>query len=477
MKRLQAAALAALLLLGLAGCGGKGAGQAAPTASPTEAPTPSPTPTPVPVSNPLTGQPGDFANKRPVAVAIRTGDGVSPQWGVANADVLIEGVSEGPTAGLTAVFSSVDAVSKAGPVAAGRDLALQMVLPLNAIPVHINKNVYASNLLNVMQYQDLDGYHIGTAAFAFDEGRYESGFREENCWYTTADLIRGGLAQYEKDTAGNNMPLFYFAQRPAPAARNATDLTITFSGTDSEQIVYAADAGLYLKNNADGTPQTDADSGNQAAFTNVLVLYASSGVKDDGITRQYDLNGGTGLYLTGGAWEQINWTKGDATAPLALTDAAGATLQVNPGKSFIAVWGGYYGQGLRLLGEDGAEQALPAKPALLASGIPDEAAAEAEEAERVRLEILDAQTALDTAKADLELALQAQTDAAATEAPEDDAAAAEAVAAAQAAVDTAQAALDTLQPPAEEAAAEAPAEEQPAEPAPAEPPAEAPPAA
>lgn len=42
----------------------------------------------------------------------------------------------------------------------------------------------------------------------------------------------------------------------------------------------------------------DAGNNEQAAFTNVFVLYASSGVKDDGVTRQYDLTGGTGIYLT-----------------------------------------------------------------------------------------------------------------------------------------------------------------------------------
>ena len=46
----------------------------------------------------------------------------------------------------------------------GRDLLLQMALPLNALPVHIDKNIYASNLLNALTYQDLDGYHIGKAA-------------------------------------------------------------------------------------------------------------------------------------------------------------------------------------------------------------------------------------------------------------------------------------------------------------------------
>lgn len=67
----------------------------APTAEPTEAPTP----TPEPEMNPLTGEQGNYTNQRPVAVSIRTGDGSTPQWGIAAADVLVEGVTEGKTAG------------------------------------------------------------------------------------------------------------------------------------------------------------------------------------------------------------------------------------------------------------------------------------------------------------------------------------------------------------------------------------------
>lgn len=152
--------------------------------------------------------------------------------------------------------------------------------------------MYASNLLNVLQYQDLDGYHAGTAGFAFDEDRANSGYREENCWYTTKDLINTGLATYNTDTAGANMPLFHFVQRKDPEQQNAKSLYITFSNKDTEELVYSPEVGLYLKNNADGSPMMDAGNNEQAAFTNVFVLYASSGVKDDGVTRQYDLTGG-----------------------------------------------------------------------------------------------------------------------------------------------------------------------------------------
>ncbi len=110
-----------------------------------------PTPAVGPSTNPLTGlDDGDYTGKRPVAVTLRTLDGAQPQWGIASADVLIEGVTEGNTAGLTALFADVDRISKVGPVGPGRDLFLQVALPLNAVPVSIDKNVYASNLLNTL---------------------------------------------------------------------------------------------------------------------------------------------------------------------------------------------------------------------------------------------------------------------------------------------------------------------------------------
>ena len=418
MRKLQAlggaAALLAALLLG-------GCSQPAVSATPEQAASAAPEATAEPTTepaaastNPLTGlDDADYTGKRPVAVTLRTLDGAQPQWGIASADVLIEGVTEGSTAGLTALYADVDHISKAGPVGAGRDLFLQVALPLNAVPVSIDKNVYASNLLNTLAYQDLDGYHIGKAAFAFDQSRQDAGYREENCWYTTGELIRSGLANYGASLEGENTPLFRFGTREevTPENRNGMELTVTFSKSDAEQLTYNTGTGLYEKLNADGSPMTDADNGQQAAFTNVFVLYASSGIKDDGYTRQYDMTGGTGLYLHGGAWEQINWTKEDATGPFSLTDADGAPLTVAPGKSFIAIWGGYYGQALHLTAADGSEQTLPEKPALLESGISDEAAAAAEAELSAAQQRIDAQAAVDKANADLAEALTALQDA------------------------------------------------------------------
>ena len=416
MRKLQALGGAAVLLaaLLLGGCSQEATDATPEQAAPAATAEPTAAPTPTLSVNPLTGlDDGNYANKRPVAVTLRTLYGAQPQWGVAAADVLVEGVTEGGTASLMALYADVDSISRVGPVGPGRDLLLQAALPLNAVPVHIDKNIYAANLLNTLAYQDLDGYHVGKTAFAFDQSRQDAGYREENCWYTTGELIRNGLQSYGASAEGENTPLFRFGTRPevAPENRNGTNLTVTFSKSDSEQLNYNEGTGLYEKLNADGSPMTDAESGQQVAFTNVFVLYASTGIKDDGYTRQYDMTGGTGIYLNGGAWEQISWTKEDATGPFTLTAADGTPLTVAPGKSFIAIWGGYYGQSLTLTAPDGTAQTLPEKPTLLESGISDEAAAAAEAELSAAQQYVDAQAAVDNATADLAEAESALADA------------------------------------------------------------------
>ncbi|MGN0984035.1 MAG: DUF3048 C-terminal domain-containing protein, partial [Gemmiger sp.] len=414
MKLLQAAAVTAALLFALTACSVPfQESEPTPTPSPTAEPTPSPSPTPAPADDPLTGIAGSFAERRPVAVSLRTEAGSGPLWGISRAGVVVEGVAQGYTASLMALFTTPEDAAKVGPVGPCSDLLLQVALPLNAIPVHIGKSVYASNLLNVLAYQDLDGLHVGKAAFAFDLDRSAGGYREENCWYTTPELIRAGLDQYGLSTEGVNAPLFRFGERPAvgEGQRNATELVLTFSSSDSERFTYQADQGVYTKTDAEGGQLVDADNGEAVTFTNVFVLYASSGIKDDGVTRQYDLSGGTGIYLNQGAWQTIHWSKGDATAPLSLTDADGQPLTVSAGRSFIGIWGGYYGQALQVLAADGTEQTLPAKPALLESGVPDDVAAAAEaeyetylatQVAAQELELLRSQ--LETAQKDLEAA-------------------------------------------------------------------------
>mgnify|MGYP002650588478 CR=1 FL=1 len=96
---------------------------------------------------------------------------------------------------------------------------------------------------------------------------------------------------------------------------------------------------------ADGTPQLDANTGTQAAFDNLLILYSGSSLRDDGRTLDYDLSMGGGVWLNGGHLWQVTWTQGTQST-LALYDSNGKPLNLPAGRSYIALLSSLTGQEL-----------------------------------------------------------------------------------------------------------------------------------
>ena len=371
-KRAVAAALAVLLLAGCAASAPSGSsGTSQSTSQPAQA-TPEPhaanTEMPLPEAgiSALTGRAAENPGRRPVAVMVSNDAAARPQWGIGTADLLIEANTGGENTSLMAVFDSLEKAVKVGPVCQGRDLFLQMVMPVNAIPMYIGSDIYTSNLVNWFTYQPLDGVYIGVNAYNLD-GQRDLTAPQELSWYADNRLIQSAMESYGQSVDGETPTFFYFDEAAAPAKGNGYRLDIGYGAQRTAQLVYDEGEDCYfLKENDQDQLDGTLEDG-RVRCTNVVLLMASSGFKDDGVTRDYDMTGGDGLYLSGGGAVQIKWQKGEADQPLQLFDAEGQPLSVRPGRSYIGVWGGFDGQSLRLLDASGAEQALPAAPAPMAA--------------------------------------------------------------------------------------------------------------
>lgn len=371
-KRAVAAALAVLLLAGCAASAPSGSsGTSQSTSQPAQA-TPEPhaanTEMPLPEAgiSALTGRAAENPGRRPVAVMVSNDAAARPQWGIATADLLIEANTGGENTSLMAVFDSLEKAVKVGPVCQGRDLFLQLVMPVNAIPMYIGSDIYTSNLVNWFTYQPLDGVYIGVNAYNLD-GQRDLTAPQELSWYADNRLIQSAMESYGQSVDGETPTFFYFDEAAAPAKGNGYRLDIGYGAQRTAQLVYdEGEDSYFLKENDQDQLDGTLEDG-RVRCTNVILLMASSGFKDDGVTRDYDMTGGDGLYLSGGGAAQIKWQKGEADQPLLLFDAEGQPLSVRPGRSYIGVWGGFEGQSLRLLDASGAEQALPAAPAPMAA--------------------------------------------------------------------------------------------------------------
>lgn len=320
---------------------------------------------------PLTGAENTTGvSSRPLAITISNAPGAYVrQWGLADASVVMEALTEGKTTNLMLWYDSIDAVPKVGPVSEGKDIFWQFALPENSLVAQRGSNTYAFNLLNCYAWQPLDALYTGVNCYDYDGS--DPAMAAEYSWYTQGSTLRNGTAYYGLATEGDVPQWLHFGTAKAGNA-DAASLTVQYSSTAWTQLRY--ENGGYAMYRADGAAQCDANSGIQASYRNVLVLYCSAGVKDDRYTRDYDLTGGQGLYLTDGTWQTITWKKGDAAAPLQLFDADGNPLTVNTGKTYLSIYGGFAGQAISLYDSTGTavDTGLTA-PAAMATPAPTEA--------------------------------------------------------------------------------------------------------
>ena len=346
--------------------------------------------------DPLTGEQVDENDRsRPIAVMIQNNKAGYPQWGIKGAEVLVEAITEGKTTSMMAVYSGHEGLSeKVGAVGPARDLFWQIAMPTDSILMQIGSNIYASNLLNTYQYQNLDGHYVGVTAFDLDYEKDKTA-NHEYCWYTTQELMEAGLEHYGMSKDGDRLSLFNYARpgQEAPASADsgnassastsastanagsqpmeATRLEITFAEENTIPLLYNGDSNRWEKYDIDWEPQTDGTYPEDMdpmekilTFDNVLVLYCSAGVKDDGYTRDYDLSEGTGLYLNGPTCKMIRWKKDGITGGFTIYDQDGKTeYPIQPGKCYIAIYGGFDGQAIKVQDSSSQDLALWDDPA------------------------------------------------------------------------------------------------------------------
>ncbi|MBQ8611049.1 MAG: DUF3048 domain-containing protein [Oscillospiraceae bacterium] len=292
--------------------------------------------------NPLTGQKleNGTTDLRPVAVMLDNSSAALPHSGIAAASVVYEMVTEGGIPRLMAVFPSAAAIpGKLGPVRSTRDQFVQLLIPENMILLHIGCSVYAADMLNAHEYPTVDGIYLGNIIYGFDEVRAATR-DNSHCFYTNNELAAAGIAYKEIAAKGSVDTLFRFVPYDKPVREcelPASTVEFSFSMSVPVSFVYNTETARYAKTEY-GLPQMDEATGEQASYTNLLLLGCPVGLKSDELCTDFDFTGGgEGYYFTHGSCEKVQWKKGDVEDPLTLYTADGKQeLAVNTGTSYVA---------------------------------------------------------------------------------------------------------------------------------------------
>ena len=241
--------------------------------------------------DPLTGELARWPGQRPASVFVYNGMDAGRQWGIGEASVVFEALTEGESStSLCLAYPSLEAVPKVGPVAQAQDLYLQLLICQQAIPVQRGASIYAANFLDCYQISPLDALSLGVKGFNY-EGVW--GQPDQISWTTSgasltplaasagvslepqaAAAAASADSEAEADEGIRLPPLLPFGE-PAGGKEGASSVEVIFSADASTSFTYDAGTGHYLMARADGTPQTDANTGAQAGFDNLLILYSA----------------------------------------------------------------------------------------------------------------------------------------------------------------------------------------------------------
>ena len=352
MRALLCFALSAALLTGCA---------LSPSSQPAESPT-----------DPLTGQELVWPGQRPVAITIDNAAASTTQWGLSTASLVLEALTaQQQSTRLCLVYPAVGAVPQVGPVSAGQDLYWRLLVGQQVLPVQRGGGQFDQNYLDYYSLRAVDALEVGTNAFSC-----ETNWQNVPLWHTSGAEVasvlgslnlsgalgdHGSSASSSASTAEDSsaisalpalLPQAKEPRLPEPGSRDAAQVQINFAPQSTTGFAYDAASGTYGMLRADGTAQLDANTGAQAQFDNLLVLYSASSLRDDGTTLDYDLSLGGGVWLNGSQLWHITWTQGtDST--FAFYDADGRPLSIRTGRSYIALVSSVTGQELTVLDSAG----------------------------------------------------------------------------------------------------------------------------
>ncbi len=316
--------------------------------------------------NPLTGEDqynSAAVGKRPVAVVVEneySTEVVRPQWGLSDADIVLEGESEFSTRLLLFWADYTDVPEQVGPARSARPPFIRFSQLFDSVFIHAGLSKSKGNYVGadeVFVNENVD--HVNLLSMSEDSGY----FGRDNSRYTAVEhtgFLNGTnlpkLLEEQKvptDITDSKFTRLSFNQKATAIGQIAADdCELNWSGNcpKTARFSYDSESHKYLT--------TDFDSRYGEAnleFENLIFLFDETEyiIKEDykgsGQSEtycDYKLSGGSGTILSEGMAVEINW--GVTNGKLWMKTSDGQDVSLNPGKSYIGYASSNHGGKLQL---------------------------------------------------------------------------------------------------------------------------------
>lgn len=296
--------------------------------------------------------PAAQANVRPIAVMMPTDKIAQPSYGIGNAKILYEIMEEGNISRQMAIIDNWQQLPQIGNIRSCRRYYIPEATEWDPILIHFGGVFYMQDRITAADINNLSGTsEYGTGG---DKPGSLYFFRTPDKKaphnaYISADGIMKASAELGYSLTIRpeyyNSKHFTFADGVNTLEQyggnaltaNTIDLSEIFPYTNSS-FSYNPQDGLYYKN-IHGAAHTDALTGQQLSFANVIVQS----------TKWENLGGSSylgfynhdttedGFYFTKGKVIHIRWAKTTDYGPTVYYDDNGNEIQLNEGKTYIAI--------------------------------------------------------------------------------------------------------------------------------------------
>lgn len=213
-----------------------------------------------------------------------------PQEGIAQADILYECLVEGGLTRLMAVISDYTSIGVLGSVRSARDYYIDMAQNHDAIYIHAGGSPQAYAELYARNIDYICGVNMYTPNTFYRDNTRMNQMGYEHSLMTTGDGLRSGIAykKYRTTIKDDFSSPFVFnaSQCSSENGTEARHLILTYSAYSVAQLIYSESTNTYYRFQYGSEPHTDASTGEQLNFTNILILFhATSVVPGDSANR------------------------------------------------------------------------------------------------------------------------------------------------------------------------------------------------
>jgi hypothetical protein len=269
--------------------------------------------------------------QRPIAVMVENMKQVRPQFGLDEACVVVEALTEGGITRFMLVFANKD-VGRIGPVRSARSHFVAIAGGMNTIYAHAGGSKFALSDIKDWSIADIDQLKRSDAFWR------TKGNAPHNLWTSTYKLrSEAKVLGYGTKAKGNGFK--FKSEADAKKRPDKQNIVIDLSSaTYKVEYRYEKDANSYLRLNG-GIVHTDGLSGKEIKPKNIVIVFApTSSIPGGGQVLDIDVVGKNKcLVFRDGKVVEGTWEKDSEKAPFYLYDSNEKQIDLNPGQTWVEV--------------------------------------------------------------------------------------------------------------------------------------------